>query len=230
MRGNYEYVRDSQLLKKNRPKNTGKLSLNLYKRGKYYHGWAPPRTDGLRQDDREWTKEGNKLWRDNTDKNLIKLPVITQYKKGYSQYKHIKNTGGEINSTHTGFTFKSSEACSNCIYDSFSNKNKRKLSYFRCAGHNVVKRRPKVNKKHNPKKKHKRKPITSCERLIIMFNQKYKCNHCKNMLNPDTTDIDHKVELCDGGINDILNLQALCCNCHRKKTAISRRNRNGDII
>ena len=50
MRGNYEYVRDSQLLKKNRPKNTVKQKalVNLYSDilswvGSTTNRWPPTR-------------------------------------------------------------------------------------------------------------------------------------------------------------------------------------------
>lgn len=53
-----------------------------------------------------------------------------------------------------------------------------------------------------------------------MFRQTYKCNHCHELLDPLTTDIDHIVEVRDGGDHDIDNLQALCVTCHRKKTML----------
>ena len=34
----------------------------------------------------------------------------------------------------------------------------------------------------------------------------------------ETYEIDHITPLYKGGTNDIINLQALCPNCHRKKT------------
>ena len=40
---------------------------------------------------------------------------------------------------------------------------------------------------------------------------------CK-MLLPPTFEVDHIVELCDGGKDEYSNLQALCPNCHALKT------------
>ena len=52
---------------------------------------------------------------------------------------------------------------------------------------------------------------------MVASNQKWECNICKHLLDY-TFEIDHIVALCDGGTNDIMNLQALCRNCHGKKT------------
>ena len=38
------------------------------------------------------------------------------------------------------------------------------------------------------------------------------------MLLPPTFEVDHIVELCDGGKGEYSNLQALCPNCHALKT------------
>ena len=55
-------------------------------------------------------------------------------------------------------------------------------------------------------------------RWHIAYRQEYKCAHCKELLDPDAFDVDHVEELQDGGIDEIANLQALCCCCHAKKT------------
>ena len=45
----------------------------------------------------------------------------------------------------------------------------------------------------------------------------HHCHMCK-MLLPPTFEVDHIVELCDGGKDEYSNLQALCPNCHALKT------------
>lgn len=52
---------------------------------------------------------------------------------------------------------------------------------------------------------------------IVASNQQWKCNLCNNLLDY-TFEVDHIHELRYGGSNEIHNLQALCPNCHRKKT------------
>lgn len=57
----------------------------------------------------------------------------------------------------------------------------------------------------------------------IHANQQYKCNKCKCML-PSTAQTDHVIPLAIGGSNEKHNLQALCPNCHAKKTEQDRDN------
>ena len=84
------------------------------------------------------TDEATKLWKNLPDKFIMTLPVIIQHKKGYAKYGYIdKNFSGQINSTGTEFICNSIVACTNCICDSFSNKNIKKLKYYRCKGHNI---------------------------------------------------------------------------------------------
>lgn len=63
-----------------------------------------------------------------------------------------------------------------------------------------------------------RRTLSPRERLAIMFQQKYKCALCSEMLVPDTFDVDHKMAKSLGGSDDRDNLQALCLPCHRRKT------------
>jgi len=52
----------------------------------------------------------------------------------------------------------------------------------------------------------------------VAANQYWKCKGCKNLFD-ETYEIDHIIALEDNGTNDLGNLQALCRNCHGKKTA-----------
>jgi hypothetical protein len=55
-------------------------------------------------------------------------------------------------------------------------------------------------------------------RWDVAYAQGYKCMHCKSVLHPKAFEIDHREELRCGGTDDLHNLQALCSNCHAKKT------------
>ena len=55
-------------------------------------------------------------------------------------------------------------------------------------------------------------------RWHVAYRQKYQCAHCNELLAPDAMDVDHVQELRDGGEDEMANLQALCTNCHAKKT------------
>jgi len=66
---------------------------------------------------------------------------------------------------------------------------------------------------------------------LVASQQRWNCKKCKNILDA-TYEVDHILALEDGGSNDIYNLQALCRNCHGKKTMednIKRRYPNGKL-
>ena len=66
---------------------------------------------------------------------------------------------------------------------------------------------------------------------IVASQQHWNCRKCKNILEA-TYEVDHILALEDGGNNHIQNLQALCRNCHGKKTMednIKRRYPNGNL-
>lgn len=54
-----------------------------------------------------------------------------------------------------------------------------------------------------------KKKVASC--------QEWKCKSCSSLLD-ECFEIDHIICIKDGGSNEESNLQALCPNCHRKKT------------
>jgi|TARA_B110000858_G_C17803701_1_gene476707 hypothetical protein len=62
-----------------------------------------------------------------------------------------------------------------------------------------------------------RKNLTNTVKKTVAASQEWKCKHCSNILD-ECYEIDHIICVKDGGTNDVSNLQALCPNCHRKKT------------
>jgi predicted restriction endonuclease len=62
-----------------------------------------------------------------------------------------------------------------------------------------------------------KRKVTEKTKKIIASTQKWKCLHCNSTLDY-TYEIDHIIPLYKGGTNDINNLQALCRNCHGRKT------------
>lgn len=59
------------------------------------------------------------------------------------------------------------------------------------------------------------------DRIVSLKNQKYKCvnKHCLKDIDISTSDADHIFEHSLGGKSDIDNLQMLCKECHKEKTA-----------
>lgn len=67
---------------------------------------------------------------------------------------------------------------------------------------------------------HKRS-VSETKKKYVASQQNWQCNHCGEKLDA-TFEVDHVIELQDGGTNDVSNLTALCRNCHGKKTLIQR--------
>ena len=70
--------------------------------------------------------------------------------------------------------------------------------------------------KRESKRENKRKYSTT-HRIEIAYKSEYKCNMCQILL-PPTFEIDHIIEIQDGGEDVYENCQALCPNCHASKT------------
>lgn len=75
----------------------------------------------------------------------------------------------------------------------------------------------------NKKNKITRKNYSKKQKIKIAKEQNWECNICNEKISLDKYnlclfDIDHIIELAEGGSNKRENLQALCLLCHRKKT------------
>tara|TARA_B100000674_G_scaffold311502_1_gene258946 strand:- start:7240 stop:7776 length:537 start_codon:yes stop_codon:yes gene_type:complete len=73
--------------------------------------------------------------------------------------------------------------------------------------------------------KRDKRAYSTTHRIEVAYRTKYKCNMCDCLL-PPTFEIDHIVEIRDGGKDEFNNLQALCNNCHAKKTRANTLKRN----
>ena len=76
---------------------------------------------------------------------------------------------------------------------------------------------------HTMKTKNTNRNVSQTIKKYVASNQGWRCNYCKNLLDA-SFEIDHIVPLYKNGTNHISNLQALCRNCHGKKTIIDRLN------
>jgi len=63
-----------------------------------------------------------------------------------------------------------------------------------------------------------KRSVSETKKKFVAYSQDWKCNYCNKTLD-HTYEIDHKVELRNGGSNETDNLVALCAGCHRLKTA-----------
>lgn len=67
----------------------------------------------------------------------------------------------------------------------------------------------------SPQKQHKRS-VSETKKKYVAANQNWICKKCNEKLEA-TFEVDHVIELQDGGTNNVDNLVALCRNCHGKK-------------
>ena len=65
------------------------------------------------------------------------------------------------------------------------------------------------------KQQHKRS-VSETKKKYVASSQNWTCKNCHEKLEA-TFEVDHVIELQDGGTNEIDNLVALCRNCHGKK-------------
>ena len=80
-----------------------------------------------------------------------------------------------------------------------------------------------LNKSNIVKPVKVKRNVTATMKKIVASRQKWHCKSCKNVLD-ETYEVDHIIPLYTGGGNNIENLQALCPNCHRKKTIMQGMN------
>jgi 5-methylcytosine-specific restriction endonuclease McrA len=64
-----------------------------------------------------------------------------------------------------------------------------------------------------------KRSVSETKKKYVAANQNWKCKHCAKQL-PAWFEVDHVVKLEYGGSNNIDNLEALCRDCHGKKTAL----------
>lgn len=69
----------------------------------------------------------------------------------------------------------------------------------------------------------RKKGFTAKLRRQCLERDQYKCTGCGSL---DCLEVDHIIELIDGGKNVLWNLQTLCRKCHRVKTNLSKKKRN----
>ena len=72
--------------------------------------------------------------------------------------------------------------------------------------------------------KTKTRSVSEARKKSVAASQGWRCSACNEMLSA-TYEVDHIIELQDGGTNDVSNLTAMCRNCHGEKTLQERLSR-----
>ena len=64
-----------------------------------------------------------------------------------------------------------------------------------------------------------KRSVSETKKKYVAANQNWRCKHCTKQL-PGWFEVDHVIKLEYGGSNNVDNLEALCRDCHGKKTAL----------
>lgn len=67
--------------------------------------------------------------------------------------------------------------------------------------------------------KSSKRSVSETKKKYVASIQNWKCKHCQKQLTA-WFEVDHKIRLEYGGTNEVSNLEALCRECHGKKTSM----------
>ena len=134
---------------------------------------------------------------------------------GYIKYLPIDRNTASIISPIIDFTSSSISKELNNNYNVYNNPNIRKSVTFSNHNQNLSKQQQKILYSGNTSTK---RSVSETKKKYVASSQNWHCKHCKKQL-PAWFEVDHVIKLEYGGSNAIDNLEALCRDCHGRKTA-----------
>jgi hypothetical protein len=132
---------------------------------------------------------------------------------GYIKYLPIDRNTASIITPIIDFTSSSISKELNNNYNIYNNPNIRKSVTF--SNQNLSKQQQKILYSGNTSTK---RSVSETKKKYVASSQNWHCKHCKKQL-PAWFEVDHVIKLEYGGSNAIDNLEALCRDCHGRKTA-----------
>jgi len=87
----------------------------------------------------------------------------------------------------------------------------------RAGGISGAPKTPQMRRMLNSGRNGTKRSVSETKKKYVASRQNWKCKECNNQLDA-TFEVDHLIELRDGGSNHVSNLRALCRNCHGQKT------------
>ena len=143
------------------------------------------------------TPKNYKEFFENSNKYIKQLPID-------------KNTASVL-APVIDFTGK---AISNSIND-YSNNHNGSYNPNSKINYNLTQQQQKILQNSRTTKR----SVSETKKKFVASNQNWCCAHCKKQLSA-WYEVDHIIKLEYGGSNNIDNLEALCRECHGKKTAL----------
>ena len=154
-------------------------------------------------------------------KNPSNYKDLLQHANSYIKFLPIDRNTTSVLAPIIDFTGKSLNNEINSNYNMYSN-------YSRSQASNLFNN---INQKYNNLTHQQQKILTSggnkstkrsvseTKKKYVAASQNWCCKHCSKQL-PAWFEVDHVTKLEYGGSNNINNLEALCRDCHGKKTAL----------
>lgn len=98
-------------------------------------------------------------------------------------------------------------------------KNSKDMLTPFLSNHDVNTPMRSVQTLHQSGKKSNKRCVSETKKKYVASLQNWKCNKCHDQLSA-WYEVDHKIRLEYGGTNELDNLEALCRECHGRKTAM----------
>lgn len=136
-------------------------------------------------------------------RNPLKSKTLIGQASTYVKYMPIDKTTERVLTPILDFVGTPSTKTSYPIYD-------------KTHGHIYGKQEPDGNQ--GGSKPTTKRSVSETKKKWVASNQNWTCVRCQQKL-PAWFEVDHKVRLEYGGTNDVSNLEALCRDCHGRKTA-----------
>ena len=137
---------------------------------------------------------------------------------GYIKYLPIDRNTASIISPIIDFTSNSISKELNNNYNIYNNPNSRKSVSFSNPSNNTMNLSKQQQKILYSGTNSTKRSVSETKKKYVAASQNWHCKQCQKQL-PAWFEVDHVIKLEYGGSNAIDNLEALCRDCHGRKTA-----------
>ena len=139
---------------------------------------------------------------------------------GYVRYLPIDRQSASVVTPIIDFTGKALSDSISSNYDpNFSNNIVNQFNNSNLQKNIINNLTPQQSRLLTSGNRSNKRSVSETKKKYVAASQDWSCKHCKKKL-PAWFEIDHVIKLEYGGSNNINNLEALCRDCHGKKTAL----------